>query len=73
MPTKAPVAKPFLSFSLSWDACPSDPCGVCVPGPEWLRLLCDLPGGGGVYGGGGGAGPFSKEFPSYLFYWDHLS
>ena len=33
-----------------------------------MRLLRDLPGGGGAYGGGGGAGPLSNEFPSYLFY-----
>lgn len=35
---------------------------------ERVRLLRDLPGGGEVYGGSGGAGPLSKELPSYLFY-----
>lgn len=62
IPTKAPTANPFSE----WDVALPESC-VCVPGPEWFRLLWDLPWGGEVYGGGGGAGPLSNEFPSYLF------
>lgn len=63
MPIIAPTEIP-LSDSDDW---PSEDGCECGPDPEWLRLVWDLPGGGGVYGGGGGAGPLSKEFPSYLF------
>lgn len=62
IPTKAPTDNP----SSEWDSLSES--GGCVPDPEWLRLLWDLPWGGGVCGGGGGAGPLSNEFPSYLFY-----
>lgn len=62
IPTKAPTVNPFFDS----DDLPSVLCG-CVPDPERLRLLLDLPGGGGLYSGGGGAGPLSKEFPSYLY------
>lgn len=66
MPTIAPVVNPFFLSPFSGDGGPSEPGLVRELGGEWLRLWRDLPGGGAVYGGGGGAGPFAKEFPSYL-------
>lgn len=62
MPMIAPVVNPFFLSPFSG----LEPGLVRERGGERLRLLRDLPGGGGVYGGGGGAGPFAKEFPSYL-------
>lgn len=66
MPMIAPVVNLFFSLPFSGDGWPSEPGLVRELGGEWVRLLRDLPGGGAVYGGGGGAGPFAKEFPSYL-------
>lgn len=64
MPTIGPTVNPLLE----WDDSPLEPCGGGPPDLARVRLVFDLPGGGGVYGGGGGAGPLSNEFPSYLFY-----
>lgn len=67
MPIIGPTASPFfLVPSCGLDGWPLEPGFACAAGGEWLRLLPDLPGGGGVYGGGGGAGPFANEFPLYL-------
>lgn len=66
IPTIAKTGKPLFE----WDELPSELGAVWVPplDPGCLGLLRDLPGGGGVKGGGGGAGLWSNEFPSYLFY-----
>lgn len=63
IPTKAPTFTPSSEWDASWTA-----SGVCVPDPERVRLLWDLPKGGSVFGGGGGAGPLSNEFPLYLIW-----
>lgn len=60
-PTIAPADSPLSELDVSSSA------AFRGREPGRVRLLRGFPEGGEVYGGGGGAGPLSKEFPSYLY------